>query len=190
MKKICLLAGAQVLAIFLLSCKEQEIAAPDAGISLSGGKSVQLGAIDTADSLDAFKTAILNKINEVRTTGCKCGGIVMKPVGALVWNDLLLAAAAAHAADMRENSYFSHISSDGRTAKDRIKEAGYTLYGYRSLAIGENIARGQFSVDQVVNDWVKSPSHCSSLMSATFTDVAVARDGTYWVQDLGGRATW
>jgi uncharacterized protein YkwD len=45
---------------------------------------------------------------------------------ALVINGQLSAAAKAHATDMLCNNYLSHVSLDGSTPQDRVKEAGFT----------------------------------------------------------------
>jgi uncharacterized protein YkwD len=51
--------------------------------------------------------------------------ILINGLPPLIFNENLCAAAGAHTQDMLENNYYSHISLDGRTAEDRIKEAGY-----------------------------------------------------------------
>lgn len=136
---------------------------------------------------NSFKSEFLERINKVRQQGCKCGTVRMPPVGPLVWNDDLEDAAEGHARDMYKRNYFSHNSKDGRNIQDRIMGAGYTYDGYKSFAIGENIAMGQESIAEVSNGWFKSPSHCKNLMNADFKEVGVAEHNKYWVQDFGGR---
>ncbi|MVN92741.1 CAP domain-containing protein [Mucilaginibacter aquatilis] len=134
-----------------------------------------------------FKNEFLTRINKIRKQGCKCGTTNMPPVAPLVWNDELAAAAAGHARDMARNTYFSHNSRDGRSIESRITNAGYTYDGYKSFAIGENIAQGQTSIAEVNEGWFKSPRHCMNLMNRDFTEIGVAENNTYWVQDFGGR---
>ncbi|RYE19186.1 MAG: CAP domain-containing protein, partial [Sphingobacteriales bacterium] len=129
-------------------------------------------------------------INRVRQTGCKCGRQQMPPVPPLIWNDLLEKAAQSHAEDMAARKYFSHKSRDGRNIEDRIINAGYTPKGFRSFAIGENIAYGQRSIAEVQNGWFKSPGHCKNLMNADFKEVGIVRHNSYWVQDFGGRESF
>jgi len=136
---------------------------------------------------DAFKSAFLQQINTKRAQGCKCGTLYMPPVAPLTWNDLLENAASAHARDMGEHNYFSHESRDGRTSNQRIMAAGYNYNGYRSFAVGENIAFGQDNIDEVMRGWFKSKGHCENLMNPDFKEVGVAQYGQYWVQDFGGR---
>ncbi|MFD1255622.1 CAP domain-containing protein [Mucilaginibacter terrae] len=136
---------------------------------------------------EIFKNEFLNRINKVRQQGCKCGTVYMPPVGPLVWNDVLTDAAEGHAKDMSKRSYFSHTGKNGSSIEDRIKTAGYTYNGYKSFAIGENIAFGQETIAEVSNGWFKSVGHCKNLMNADFKEIGIAEYNKYWVQDFGGR---
>ncbi len=189
MKKIYCIVSTCVLTIFLFSCEQQELLEPMAAKqALHMAGSIQEDV--SADTLSAFGKNVLQQINAVRAKGCKCGDKQLPAVKALSWNSKLELAATAHADDMRTHNYFSHISMDGRSVRDRVAQAGYTLMGYRSMIVGENIARGQYTPEQVLSDWLKSPSHCESLMNGTFTEVAVARNGNYWVQNFGNRTPY
>ncbi len=134
-----------------------------------------------------FASEFLSRINRVRARGCNCGTTYMKPAPPLIWNDVLAKAAAGHARDMSKRGYFSHTSKDGRGIQDRIMQAGYTYQGYKSYAIGENIAQGQQSIAEVTEGWFKSPGHCLNLMNPDLTEIGIAEHDRYWVQDLGGR---
>jgi uncharacterized protein YkwD len=134
-----------------------------------------------------FKKSFLEHINAVRAKGCDCGTTYMPPAPPLVWNDNLEKAAMGHAWDMSNNNYFSHTSKDGRKMEDRIALAGYTFKGYKSFMVGENIAEGQQSIDEVMDGWFKSEGHCKNLMNPHFKEVGVAENHRYWVQDFGGR---
>lgn len=114
----------------------------------------------------------------------------MPPAPPIVWNNTLEASAIGHAKDMEYRNYFSHTSKDGRSIEDRILEAGYTYEGYRSFAIGENIAYGQRSIAEVSDGWFKSEGHCRNLMNPDFKEIGIARSGLYWVQDFGGRESF
>jgi uncharacterized protein YkwD len=91
---------------------------------------------------------------------------------------------------MNFHNFFSHSSIDGRTSEDRIVAAGYQFNGYRSFAVGENIAAGQQSIAEVNDGWFKSEGHCSNLMNPEFKEIGVARSGQYWVEDFGGRESF
>lgn len=136
---------------------------------------------------DHFKKEFLARINLARQKGCNCGNIFMPPAPPITWNDQLEDAARRHALDMSERSYFSHTSKNGKSASDRIISAGYNYKGYKSYAVGENIAQGQMSIAEVMAGWLKSEGHCRNLMNPSFKEVGVAEIDHYWVQDFGGR---
>lgn len=137
--------------------------------------------------LTNFQNQFLSRINNVRKSGCNCGRTYMPPVEPLSWNNYLERSASAHAQDMNRRRYFAHTSPSGRTIKNRLEDAGYTLTGMRTYAFGENIAAGQKSIDQVMKSWLKSEGHCKNIMNQNFTEVGVAEINLYWVQDFGMR---
>lgn len=129
---------------------------------------------------------VLALVNEVRSRARLCGGQRFKAAGPLQPNTLLDAAAAVHARDMARHGHLDHKGRDGNSAADRVTRSGY---GWRGL--GENIASGQTTAEQVVRDWTGSPEHCANLMNAEFVDMGIAfavdRDspqGIYWAQEL------
>lgn len=126
------------------------------------------------------KVEMLNLINSYRAKGCQCGTETLPPVGALVWNDKLGLSAIKHTKDMSSNNYFSHTSQDGRTLETRINAEGYSW-----SMLGENIAMGQNSEQQVMDGWIKSSGHCKNIMNAGFTEVGFGRDKNYWTQNFG-----
>ncbi|WP_184542425.1 CAP domain-containing protein [Mucilaginibacter sp. FT3.2] len=137
-----------------------------------------------------FKSEFLSRINQTRAKGCNCGDTYFPPAPALTWNDNLFDAATGHAKDMAKRNYFSHTSKDGRSMQNRIVAAGFAFKGYKSFAIGENIAQGQQSIAEVMDGWFKSEGHCRNLMNPDFKEVGVAEYKTYWVQDFGGRTSF
>jgi uncharacterized protein YkwD len=100
---------------------------------------------------------------------------------ALRFDARLAAAARAHSADMVDQHYFEHYGPDGSTPVDRGAAAGYPDLG------GENIAYGQHSAAEVMNDWMHSPDHRRNILDCDFTAVGVGLDprGMYWTQDFG-----
>ncbi len=136
---------------------------------------------------DKFKKKFLELINRTRAVGCDCGSTHMPPAPPLVWNDDLEKAAKAHAKDMASEKYFSHISKNGHDAMNRAEDAGYKHDGYQSFTVGENIAQGQTSIEQVTDGWFHSEGHCRNLMNPDFKEVGIWVMNLYWVQDFGGR---
>lgn len=131
-------------------------------------------------SLD--KQSIVYQVNEVRSKGCVCGGERMEPAGPIIWNEKLYRSATAHAEDMRRNNYFSHYSKKGEDVGKRVDR-----FKYNWLIIGENIASGQEDFDEVMRDWLDSPTHCKMIMDPHVNEMAVAKSGKYWVQHFGKR---
>lgn len=137
-----------------------------------------------------FKREFLERINKARAAGCNCGATYMPPAPPLIWNDELEDAAKGHAEDMSDHNYFSHTSRDGRSMSDRAIAAGYGYKGFKSYAVGENIAQGQMSIAEVMDGWLKSEGHCRNLMNPSFKEIGVAEADHYWVQDFGGRESF
>lgn len=142
-----------------------------------------LAACDTAgvdrppDAVDAQTpwTEMLDAVNTVRAVPQACGSDRMPAAGPLVWNDRLEAAALRHSLDMAQHDHFDHRGTDGSRVGDRTTEAGY-----RWRLVGENIAHHQTSVDEVVADWMDSPSHCQQLMDARAVEMGAAERSGYW----------
>ncbi len=125
---------------------------------------------------------MVDKVNYVRAEGCRCGGKEMPPVGKIEWDETLEKSALSHAADMSEHKYFSHYSRDGEDVGERVEK-----FNYNWLVIGENIAEGQREFDEVLNDWLQSPSHCEMIMEAKVNEMGIGKSGRYWVQHFGKR---
>ncbi len=128
------------------------------------------------------KVLMLRMVNELRAKGCHCGDAYQAPAPPLVWSDKLEQAAQLHSNDMLKKNYFSHIEADGSNAGQRIENAGYKWKAY-----GENIGMGYTDEKQVLDGWIKSTEHCKNLMNKKYTEMGVARAGTYWTQDFASR---
>jgi uncharacterized protein YkwD len=99
--------------------------------------------------------------------------------GAVQRNAKLDRAAAAHASDMLNRSYFSHQSPggpNGDTFDERIHRAGC-----RSSSSAENIAWGQRSETAVQEAWKKSAGHRRNMLVGDFTQFGLGRSGNHWV---------
>ncbi|MDP2587023.1 MAG: CAP domain-containing protein [Candidatus Komeilibacteria bacterium] len=81
-------------------------------------------------------------------------------------------SAQAKAQDMAAGQYFSHARLDGKTAMDWIEEAGYAY-----KVAGENLAMGFPSAEEVVNAWIKSPTHYSNLIDPDYKVIGVGLEG-------------
>ncbi|MEK3758980.1 CAP domain-containing protein [Paenibacillus sp. FSL R7-0337] len=103
----------------------------------------------------------------------------LAPVSAL---DSLNKVAAAKAADMRSNNYFSHTSPTYGSPFDMMSAFGITY-----KAAGENIAMGQKTPQEVMTAWMNSPGHKANILSANFNYIGVGFDNNYWVQEFIGK---
>ncbi|MCB0584932.1 MAG: CAP domain-containing protein [Phaeodactylibacter sp.] len=128
----------------------------------------------------SLASQMLDEVNALRESGCRCGSQWMPPAPPLSWNNQLASAARRHAGDMNRNGFFNHRGSDGSTMSQRATEAGYSW-----RAIAENIAWGHPDVSAVVRGWKDSPGHCENMMSREYEEMGAAKAGLYWVQDLG-----
>ncbi len=108
---------------------------------------------------------------------------------ALRLNSVLAKAAQGHAEDMLARGYFAHESPSGTTVRERSRKAGYDW-----AAIGENIAFGQTTVEEVVETWMDSPGHRKNILSPNYTEMGIGLamgkgpDGKHqilWAQNLG-----
>ena len=129
---------------------------------------------------NAWQQQLLQEVNTLRQTGCRCGSKKFVPVPVLTWSTQLELAANNHAIDMNTKHYFDHRSRNGNSFAERIEAAKYHWE-----RCGENIANGQKTASEVFSDWKKSPSHCKNMMSPEFKEMGAARSGNYWVQDFG-----
>ncbi|MEK3878500.1 CAP domain-containing protein [Paenibacillus sp. FSL M7-0420] len=103
----------------------------------------------------------------------------LAPVSAL---DSLNKVAAAKAADMRSNNYFSHTSPTYGSPFDMMSAFGITY-----KAAGENIAMGQKTPQEVMTAWMNSPGHKANILSTNFNYIGVGFDNNYWVQEFIGK---
>jgi uncharacterized protein YkwD len=99
-------------------------------------------------------------------------------------DDRLREAARRHSADMATGRFLKHTGSDGSSAADRMKDAGY------DKPLSENLARGFGSARAVVEGWLGSREQRRNMLDckaqAIGVGVAVDASGTpYWTQVFG-----
>ena len=123
---------------------------------------------------------MLVAINTIRAEGKMCGDVYFAQAEPLAWNGALESAARQHTEDMAQHEYFDHEGRDGSTVGDRVSREGYSW-----RRVGENIARYQETVADVVQDWADSPGHCANLMNPGFIEMGAAEENLYWTHVLG-----
>lgn len=136
------------------------------------------------------ETAGLRNLERVRAGILAEANAQRKKAGAppLRANSLLDKAAQRHAEDMLARGYFAHESPQKKTVRERAREAGYDW-----RTVGENIAEGQFTVDEVMRTWMNSPGHRRNILDPDFKELgvglALGRSGSgyrvLWAQAFG-----
>jgi uncharacterized protein YkwD len=139
-----------------------------------------------APPVGSLSQRALQLVNDVRSRGTRCGKRDFAPAHALSLDDTLATVAFGHASDMAEHQYFEHQDLAGKSPADRVRASGY-----REQLVGENIAYGPKTVDEVVQGWLDSPGHCENIMDPRFAQMGLAfasghgsQHGLYWVQLL------
>ena len=97
-------------------------------------------------------------------------------------NTILNEMAMEKVNDMFKNQYFEHTSPSGVEVDDLAKDLNYEF-----LAIGENLALGNFQNDDVLVDaWMKSPGHRENILNKSYQEIGVAvAKGVF-----EGKTTW
>ena len=163
---------------------------PTATVAAAGGpppgnaSALAAGAAGSARPPELASRA-LELINDVRARGTRCGGRAFAPAPPLVLSGTLANVAFGHATDMAAHNYFEHEDLAGHSPADRVRAVGY-----KEKLVGENIAYGPKSVEEVVQGWLDSPGHCQNIMDPRFEQMGIAfangqslsRHGLYWVQ--------
>ena len=138
------------------------------------------------DSGSMLATRALELVNDVRARGTRCGSRSFAPAPPVSLSGALSGVAFGHAIDMAAHDYFEHQDLAGHSPADRVRAVGY-----HEKLVGENIAYGPASVEEVVQGWLDSPGHCENLMDPRFAQMGIAsaagqaaRRGLFWVQVL------
>ncbi len=87
---------------------------------------------------------------------------------ALVRNPILDEAARLKAEHMAKNSYFAHYSPDGVSPWYWFNQVSY-----RYVHAGENLAVHFTDSDEVVEAWMKSPTHRANIVNTSYREIGV-----------------
>lgn len=144
-----------------------------------------LGARANGPSKGSAKTAFVEKVLELTNLQRKKAGLTP-----LVLQMKLSESAEWKAEDMASHNYFDHMDRPGHDYTDRAHEFGYEDWTY----LGENIAAGQRTPEEVVAEWMASPGHRENILRPEFREIGIAyATGShsdykrYWVQEFGAR---
>ncbi|CAA6817779.1 MAG: Unknown protein [uncultured Sulfurovum sp.] len=148
------------------------------------------------------KEAYISAINAARAQAQDCGSRgEYSATTALTWSDKLYSASYEHLQDLVASQTFAHkgsgTESDWTGYKASIQSdliSRSEAYGYIWSHLGENLAGGTSmdEVEEAINAWLESDSHCENLMDPNFTEVGMAmiKDDNslythYWSQNFG-----
>ena len=97
-------------------------------------------------------------------------------------HDLLESAADDYACKLIQDRYFDHVDPvTGEGPGERVITSGYAY-----LSVGENLAAGQMTPEQVIVEWMNSPSHRDNILAPNWTEAGVGvrlggQYDIYWV---------
>jgi uncharacterized protein YkwD len=163
----------------------------DIGIYEHGGEVWMIVAepFSTPANKDASKISqrVLDLANAARARGGRCGSTAYEPAGPLVENELLTKASLAYSRELASRGTLDHEGRDGSSPADRAARAGYQW-----RVVGENLASGPVTAEEVMKGWLASPHHCSNILDPRFTEMGVAfyvdkksASVIYWTQMFG-----
>ncbi|WP_120465149.1 CAP domain-containing protein [Paenibacillus aceti] len=100
----------------------------------------------------------------------------------LIVHTNLTKMAKDKAVDMYRNHYFEHTSPTYGSPFDMMD-----AYNITYLYAGENIAKGQRSAEEAVEDWMDSPGHRANILNPKYKLIGVGYYNGYWVQEFIGK---
>ena len=177
--------------IFLTGCESRDEQYDLEAVSIANrGTSLESNAVDGEQAMEPQDKVILGSSNEPGEASVGAGEKICvyqaRPDFELSVKDLLneareglgaemltpqaqlTEAARKHSIAMACENYFGHRNSDGESVEARIEKSGYQF-----AAIGEIIAAGFISPDEVVDAWLNSQSHLEILRNQEFSEVGV-----------------
>lgn len=141
------------------------------------------------DRARVLEEEIFAQVNAFRASGADCPSGSFPPAPALTYDDNLAQAARLHSIDMGMRGYFEHDNLDGQSPSARMVAAGYT-----GSPGAENIAAGNGTAAETMDQWMNSDGHCRNIMNASLDDIGVGYayiEGSpyrhYWTQNFGRR---
>jgi len=125
------------------------------------------------DEYHLFGGALEFELEVIRLTNIERARVGAAPLSA---NENLMMAARFKSQEMHNLRYFAHSSPVYGSFYNISSE----LFGYD--AMGENLATGHRTPEEVVNAWMNSPGHRENMLRSGFTEIGVGLVGSYWSQ--------
>ena len=146
------------------------LAGPGVASAAESGSCPHSAALPTAANREQIEAATMCLVNAAR---------IARGLQPLRSDPRLERAARMHTNDMRAHGHFSHTGSDGSTASDRMRAAGYPAGG------AENLLKGSVTPAEAVTLWLGSPSHGPTILEPAYRGIGTAQGGEYWTQSFG-----
>lgn len=143
-------------------------------LALSTTSALALEELDVASQSNlAYEQKVVQLVNIER---------VKNGLPALYMDKSISNVARIKSKDMADINYFSHQSPTYGSAGEMLNKFGITWSAW-----GENIASGQPTPEQVVNEWMNSPGHRANILSPNFIFIGVgyctnSSGKTFWTQ--------
>ncbi len=149
--------------------------------------------VASSTRLKALERKVLRRLNSYRAKNGR---------NALRMQKQLRRAALVHARAMAKKGFFTHESANGEAFDTRIRRY-YTVGGYRSWSVGENLlwASGKLTAKRSIGLWHGSPGHRRNMRERGWRQIGVAAvrvrsgpgvfqgfDVTIVVTDFGARS--
>lgn len=135
------------------------------------------GAASAPSNNDVLVSQVLKLIND-RRAAIGLQEVALDPV--------LTSMAESYATEMIEKGFFAH---ENPTNDEGPAERAYRV-GYVFIEIGENLAAGQETAEQAINEWMASPEHRDVILGMQWREVGIGirlggQYGVYWVLEFG-----
>jgi uncharacterized protein YkwD len=144
---------------------------------------------DWPEEWASFEDEVLRLLNLERFVGGVCGGVVMGSSGPLEMDEVLRGVARSYSARMADQDFFDHVDPQGNGPSDRVAASGFT----GAAPIGENIAEGYATPQEVMNGWMASPGHCANILEPSYGVIGIGYYFAeadpfrhYWTQNFAG----
>lgn len=151
------------------------------GTALLG--SLLLPGIATAEAPSGAEELVARVVGLTNAERAQAG------LGPLSLNLELSASAQGYSEVLSPGNCFGHQCGPLPQLTQRVESAGYTGWS----ALGENVAAGASTPEQLVAGWMSSPGHRANILNGQFTELGVGiaggggRYGLYWTQHFGTR---
>lgn len=108
-------------------------------------------------------------INQARAREQVCGQQRMAATTPIRWDARAMQAARTQALYLQRTNLFGHAGENDSHVGERLNATGFVWQ-----KVGENLAAGFNSIEEVVISWLASPSHCRVLMTPEFNVAGVS----------------